>query len=331
LYASVNQRGNSIMNYIRNVPYQHVRMVPDFMWNTTKCALFLSLKFNSLNGNYIHGRIAEVRSDFTLRILLVLVDMQDSANALVTLNRLAVLHQWTLILAWSEEEAARYLETFKALDGKEPTSIQKPQTSNWYDQANAVLTTVKSLHSAESGHLLANFGSIQSIASAPREKLTMVQGLGAIKVERLYDAWHLPFSKKAARERKRKRELQALQDAAAAASKDGGVAVNGDAEEEEEVQDSEITALKEVASADGVGDAKVAEITEKPTADNSDSTLQETAEKDQSTKDDERKNQSDTTEADLPVPNEAQDNDSDAKVAGTASDGNSKGKLQGVD
>ena len=46
-------------------------------------------------------------------ILLVFVDMTDSQDELTALARLSVTHDLTMLLAWTLEEAARYLETFK--------------------------------------------------------------------------------------------------------------------------------------------------------------------------------------------------------------------------
>ena len=130
LYVSTKQRGNGILKHIRNVPFAYSKMVPDYIMSTTRCALFLSIKYHQLFPNYIHRRLGELSTDFTLRILLVMVDAKDNANPLLFLNKLAVTHNLTLILAWTEQEAARYLETFKALDGKDASLIQKRSTRN---------------------------------------------------------------------------------------------------------------------------------------------------------------------------------------------------------
>jgi Binding domain of DNA repair protein Ercc1 (rad10/Swi10) len=74
-----------------------------------------------------------------LRLLLCLVDTEDNVKLLLELNKLAVVKGFTLLLAWTWQEAARYLETFKAYENKPPTSIQE-KVSIMHDQSLAVLS-----------------------------------------------------------------------------------------------------------------------------------------------------------------------------------------------
>ena len=207
LYVSPAQKGNPVLTYIRNVPWAYARMTPDYLLAPTRCALFLSCKYHALYPQYIYQRLAAVGRDFELRVLLVLVDVVVDAHArtLRHLNHLAVVHDWTLLLAWSDTEAARYLETLKALDGKDATWIQKKKTStnNIVEQVTDVLTAV--VNQTDAGQLLAHFGSLHNLvtqATTPAD-LALVPGMGPVKVKRLYDAWHQPFSKRRAAARKK--------------------------------------------------------------------------------------------------------------------------------
>lgn len=211
LYVSTKQRGNGILKYIRNVPFAYSKMLPDYIMNSQRCALFLSIKYHALYPDYIHRRIAELKTDFKLRILLVLVDIEDNANTLLFLNRLAVIHNFSLLLAWTEEEAARYLETYKAFDGKDASSIQKREQTNFVDQVADFLSTVRSVNKTDSAQLLAQFSSVKQTMAASEEELSLCPGLGEKKVKRLWDAFHKPFSSKQAK--KRKDERQALEEA----------------------------------------------------------------------------------------------------------------------
>lgn len=206
LYVSTKQRGNGILKYIRNVPFAYSKMLPDYIMSSHRCALFLSMKYHNLYPNYIQRRIAELKTDFKLRILLVLVDVEDNANVLLALNRLAVVHNFTLLLAWSEEEAARYLETFKAFDGKDASSIQKREQNNFVDQVADFLTTAKSVNKTDSAQLLSQFSSVKQLMAASEEELSLCPGLGEKKVKRLYEALHKPFSAKAAKKRKEQKQ-----------------------------------------------------------------------------------------------------------------------------
>lgn len=209
LLVSPKQRGNGLLQYIRNVPWQESRMVPDYIMGTTRCALFLSCKYHSLHPHYIHRRLAELKSDFTLRVLLVLVDEANNSiadNTLFQLNKLAVVHNMTLVLAWSEEEAARYLETYQAYVGKDASLIQKKKAEarHFGDQVADVLSKA-SVNKTDAAQLLAQFSSIKSLAAASVEELATVSGMGQVKVKRLHDAWHKPFSKRAAAKRRKER------------------------------------------------------------------------------------------------------------------------------
>lgn len=198
LYVSNKQRGNAILSFIRNVPWAYTDMVPDYIMSTTRCALFLSIRYHSLHPEYIHKRVASLRTDFALRVLLVLVDVKDNATVLAFLNKYAVTNKLTLVLAWSEEEAARYLETWKAFDGKDAALIQKKEQANFVDQVADFLGTCKGVNKTDSGQLLQQFSNVRSLMEASMDELGLVTGMGEVKVRRLHEAFTKPFSKKAA-------------------------------------------------------------------------------------------------------------------------------------
>jgi DNA excision repair protein ERCC-1 len=216
LYVSTKQRGNNVLKFIRNVPFAFSKMVPDYIMSTTTCALFLSIKYHQLYNNYIIRRIGELKTLFRLRILLVLVDVEDNAAVLEYLNRLAVTSNMTLILAWSEQEAARYLETYKALDGKDASSIQKRESNNFQDQNADFMTACKPVNKTDASNLLTHFSTINAVAAASQDELALCEGLGPIKVKKLFEALHKPFSKIRTRERKEakegKQKLETIED-----------------------------------------------------------------------------------------------------------------------
>jgi DNA excision repair protein ERCC-1 len=205
LLVSNKQRGNGVLPFIRNVPLQESAcLIPDYILGSTRCALFLSCKYHSLHPQYIHKRIAELKHDFTLRVLLVLVDEVDPVNALLYLNKLAVVQSMTLILAWSEQEAARYLETFKAMDGKDASTIQKKKAeSQQFGDQVADFLSKGAVNKTDAAQLLGQFANVRSVAAASVDELATVSGMGQVKVKRLYDALHKPFSSRAAKKRRK--------------------------------------------------------------------------------------------------------------------------------
>lgn len=140
--------------------------------------------------------------------MLVLVDVQDNATILLFLNKLAITNSMTLILAWTEEEAARYLETFKAFDGKDASIIQKKEQTHFGDQVADFLGSSKGVNKTDSVQLLAQFSNLRSLMEASMDELGLVTGMGEVKVRRLHDAFHKPFSSKAAAKRRKTMQEQ---------------------------------------------------------------------------------------------------------------------------
>ncbi|GAX24658.1 DNA excision repair protein ERCC-1 [Fistulifera solaris] len=203
LCVSTRQRGNGILQHIRNVPYSFETMVPDYIMGTQRCALFLSCKYHSLHPTYIEHRTAELKQDFALRVLLVLVDDNDASKTLNFLNVFCARQRLTMILAWSEEEAARYLETFQAMDGKDASLIQKRKDTNAFGDQVADFLSKASVNKTDAAQLMAQFSNVRAIGQASMDELATVSGMGHVKVKRLWDAFHKPFSSEAAAKRRR--------------------------------------------------------------------------------------------------------------------------------
>ena len=53
------------------------------------------------------------------------MDVEDVVKALGEINKTAAVHACSLVCAWSAEEVARYLETFKLYEHKTAENIQE--------------------------------------------------------------------------------------------------------------------------------------------------------------------------------------------------------------
>ena len=69
------KRGNPVLKYIYNVPWEHGETLADYELGKTTCALFLSLRYHKLHPNYIYERFQKLGKHYNLRILLVFVDV----------------------------------------------------------------------------------------------------------------------------------------------------------------------------------------------------------------------------------------------------------------
>ncbi|RMC22942.1 hypothetical protein DUI87_00040 [Hirundo rustica rustica] len=114
IIVSPRQRGNPVLRFIRNVPWEFGDVVPDYVLGQSSCALFLS-----------------------------------------------------------PEEAARYLETFKAYEQKPPDLLKERLEHDFLSRVTECLTSVKSVNRTDALSLLGTFGEV-TMAS---ERLRSAQDL----------------------------------------------------------------------------------------------------------------------------------------------------------
>uniref|UniRef100_A0A8C0AVH4 ERCC1-like central domain-containing protein n=1 Tax=Buteo japonicus TaxID=224669 RepID=A0A8C0AVH4_9AVES len=94
------RRGNPVLKFIRNVPWEFGDVVPDYVLGQSTCALFLSLRYHHLNPGYIHDRLRHLGRSYGLQLLLLQVDVKDPHQALKELAKICILADCTLLLAW---------------------------------------------------------------------------------------------------------------------------------------------------------------------------------------------------------------------------------------
>ncbi|XP_052617170.1 DNA excision repair protein ERCC-1 isoform X4 [Peromyscus californicus insignis] len=135
ILVSPRQRGNPVLKFVRNVPWEFSEVVPDYVLGQSTCALFLSLRYHNLHPDYIHERLQSLGKTFALRVLLVQVDVKDPQQALKELAKMCILADCTLVLAWSAEEAGRYLETYKAYEQKPADLLMEKLEQNFLSRA----------------------------------------------------------------------------------------------------------------------------------------------------------------------------------------------------
>ncbi|XP_050392113.1 DNA excision repair protein ERCC-1 isoform X1 [Patella vulgata] len=190
------QRGNPILKHIRNIPWEYGNIIPDYVMGQATCALFLSLRYHQLHPNYIHDRLKSLGRSFDLRVLLVQVDLADPHHLLKGLSKICILADCTLMLAFTAEEAGRYLETYKVYENKPPDAIMEKTDSNFMTKLSDCFTMVKSVNKTDCTTLISSFKSVENIMKADKEDLGLCPGFGPQKAKRLYDVLHEPFLKK---------------------------------------------------------------------------------------------------------------------------------------
>ncbi|XP_069738640.1 DNA excision repair protein ERCC-1 isoform X4 [Phaenicophaeus curvirostris] len=190
IIVSPRQRGNPVLRFVRNVPWEFGDVVPDYVLGQSTCALFLSLRYHHLHPDYIHERLRLLGRSYELRVLLL---QKDPLQALKDLAKVCILADCTLLLAWSPEEAGRYLETYKSYEQKPPDLLKERVEQDFLSRMSDCLTSVRSVNRTDVVSLLGAFGSLASLAAASPQDLSLCPGIGPQKAKRLFDALHAPF------------------------------------------------------------------------------------------------------------------------------------------
>ncbi|KAF4549490.1 Binding domain of DNA repair protein Ercc1 (rad10/Swi10)-containing protein [Elsinoe fawcettii] len=210
ILVSPRQKGNPALNHIKSVGWEYSDIPADFVLGATTAALFLSLKYHRLHPEYIYTRIKALGGRYNLRIVLVLVDIENHEDPLKELSKTSLINNVTLILSWSSQEAGRYLELYKNYEHAAPTSIKGIQSTTYSDQLVDFVTVPRGINKTDAVSLVATFGSIRTGINARPEEIELISGWGQKKVQRWHKTVREPFRNKKAKHRGLARETSGL-------------------------------------------------------------------------------------------------------------------------
>jgi DNA excision repair protein ERCC-1 len=195
ILVSPRQKGNPLLLHIKNVAWEYgpPTLTCDYLLSPSTISLFLSLKYHKLHPDYIYARLRALGTAYDLRILLVLVDITEHSDPIRQLTKASLVGNFTMLLAWSTPEAGRYLETFKAYEHAQPTSIMEKVSEEYGDRLVEVVTQVRSVNKTDAVTLVSTFGSVRAAVNAAPEEVMMISGWGQQKVQRWERAVREPF------------------------------------------------------------------------------------------------------------------------------------------
>ncbi|KNE67375.1 DNA repair protein rad10 [Allomyces macrogynus ATCC 38327] len=175
IQVSPRQRGNPVLDLIRSVAWEFAETDADYVVARTA-------GYHRLHTEYTHARIKGLSGHFDLRIMLVLVlvlvDVDDFNSSVRELTRIAVVNNMTIVLAWSKEECARYLEMYKAMEHKPPDVLKGKQETDYTCPKH---TQIKGVNRTDVLTLSANFGTFERIVEATEAQLCECPGISAKK------------------------------------------------------------------------------------------------------------------------------------------------------
>uniref|UniRef100_A0A3Q0KD97 Putative excision repair cross-complementing 1 ercc1 n=1 Tax=Schistosoma mansoni TaxID=6183 RepID=A0A3Q0KD97_SCHMA len=198
ILVNQRQRGNPVLKQIRNVAWEYADIDPDFVVGRNNCIYFLSLRYHNLNPEYIFERLRQTKQHYQLSVLLVQVDVPDPYYPLKELCKICWTERLTLMLAWNMEEAARYLEAYKALENKPPDNLMvEPATqTDHIAQVTDFLTSVRRITKADAVSAMKKFDTVADIVRADQSTLEKCPGFGQLKARKLTEVFRMPFIKK---------------------------------------------------------------------------------------------------------------------------------------
>ncbi|KAH9590045.1 Excision repair cross-complementation group 1 [Schistosoma haematobium] len=159
-----------------------------------------SLRYHNLNPEYIFERLRQTKQHYQLSVLLVQVDVvsllsllqlkktvffkPDPYYPLKELCKICWTERLTLMLAWNMEEAARYLEAYKALENKPPDNlmVEPAAQTDHIAQVTDFLTSVRRITKADAVSALRKFDTVADIIRADQSTLEKCPGFGQLKV-----------------------------------------------------------------------------------------------------------------------------------------------------
>lgn len=81
--------------------------------------------------------------------MLVHCDVDNHAASIRELTKVCIVNNFTMLVAWSAEECARYLEIYKAFERKPPDLIKERVDDDYMSRLTSVLTSVKGVNKTD--------------------------------------------------------------------------------------------------------------------------------------------------------------------------------------
>ncbi|CAD6186108.1 unnamed protein product [Caenorhabditis auriculariae] len=194
------QDGNPVLKYVRNVRYEWGEIGPDFECGPTCAVVYLSFKYHKTHPDYIYTRLtARAENNYRIKVLLAFCNVEEPRHVLRELNMICYRQDWTLVVCYSVEEAAEYLENFKFSENKDfvfkkPGEDTGDERNKLQEAAVGILTAARGVNKTDAQKLLFNFKTMANICKATEEQLALSPGLGPIKAKNLYTFLRTPFA-----------------------------------------------------------------------------------------------------------------------------------------
>ncbi|KAH3666336.1 hypothetical protein OGAPHI_004525 [Ogataea philodendri] len=208
IQVNQNQTGNPLLQSLKQVSYEFNAKVKDvdYLINSHCVVIFLSLRYHKLHPEYIYNKLKKIsynaNNKRTNRILMTLVDIDNSDDAVRELNKVCLFNELNLVLAWSFSQCGDYLTFLKQCELNVGNQLIKgaaktdsvTSDADYYQRVVDMMTSVKSINKTDSVNLISKFKNFKNLCENANEyNLEEVSGMGRNKIERLLKVINDPF------------------------------------------------------------------------------------------------------------------------------------------
>jgi DNA excision repair protein ERCC-1 len=157
--------------------------VADFTIGKDLAVLFLTLKYHRQHPDYLSERLIEFRGSFSVRLLLFLVNDENPDRIISRMTSVMFANNMNLILAFTYEEAARWLLT---LYNTQDSGVYDLRATNETQLETATDTFhAINLSKREAEGLLKGFPTVADVLLAPREEIARAGVISEQKTDTL--------------------------------------------------------------------------------------------------------------------------------------------------
>ncbi|KAF9765078.1 Mating-type switching protein swi10 [Nosema granulosis] len=179
------QKGNNLISHLSFSTFVYEdKLSTDYEINGSISVLFLSLRFHCCKPEYIYKRINKLKP-YKVSILLLLVDSDNYSSTLLELHERVRI---TIIVAFSNEECARYLRGFDINANRSINLIRKKDSDH-----ETFLTSFKKLNKNDVEGILNNYTSLKEAFEDVDKNMKFIGGVGEIKSSVLKKYYEMDF------------------------------------------------------------------------------------------------------------------------------------------
>lgn len=195
ILVNENQKENPVLKFVKRVPWNVGDIKADYAPGNACNVLFLSLRYHRLHPDYIYNRMSRLGRERKLRIIMVLADIDNPAETLKDLTKACFINDFALIVCWSQQEVAGYLEELKLNENTQGELIKGYKKTTYEDQLNDALTNIRRINKTDVRMLSSTYGSFRDILRnvSTAEELQKIEGLGPLKAADISNTFHEPL------------------------------------------------------------------------------------------------------------------------------------------